>query len=153
MVRGSSADQRSANRRLSASFIARGRTQITPRDRMPRFQIVFRAHDLRAFHQRGENRKFTTRQVDRDVVRGRGEGGQVKDNSVVGEMRRGASGLAPGDSTHPCCKFVEVEWFTEIIVRAGVQPLDPVANLIERGEQQYGSFISGSSNVRKYVEA
>src|ERR1700736_4069361 len=34
MVRGSSADQRSANRRLSASFIARGRTQITPRDRI-----------------------------------------------------------------------------------------------------------------------
>src|SRR5258708_35545810 len=34
MVRGSSADQRSANRRLSASFIARGRTHITPRDRI-----------------------------------------------------------------------------------------------------------------------
>src|ERR1700731_2005370 len=34
MVRGSSADQRSANRRLSASFIAQGRTQITPRDRI-----------------------------------------------------------------------------------------------------------------------
>src|ERR1700692_3683199 len=34
MVRGSSADQRSAIRRLSASFIARGRTQITPRDRI-----------------------------------------------------------------------------------------------------------------------
>src|SRR3981189_1260431 len=34
MVRGSSADQRSANRRLSASFIAPGRTQITPRDRI-----------------------------------------------------------------------------------------------------------------------
>src|SRR5260370_41481770 len=34
MVRGSSADQRSANRQLSASFIARGRTQITPRDRI-----------------------------------------------------------------------------------------------------------------------
>src|SRR6202022_739501 len=34
MVRGSSADQRSANRRLSASFIARGKTQITPRDRI-----------------------------------------------------------------------------------------------------------------------
>src|SRR6267378_3491169 len=34
MVRGSSADQCSANRRLSASFIARGRTQITPRDRI-----------------------------------------------------------------------------------------------------------------------
>src|ERR1700732_3991755 len=32
MVRGSSADQRSANRRLSASFIARGKTRITPRD-------------------------------------------------------------------------------------------------------------------------
>jgi hypothetical protein len=31
MVRGSSADQRSANRRLSASFIARGKTQKMPR--------------------------------------------------------------------------------------------------------------------------
>src|SRR5258706_15857918 len=34
MVRGSSADERAANRRLSASFIARGRTQIPPRDRI-----------------------------------------------------------------------------------------------------------------------
>jgi hypothetical protein len=34
MARGSSADQRSANPRLGASFIARGRTQIIPRDRI-----------------------------------------------------------------------------------------------------------------------
>lgn len=49
MVRGSLADQRSANRRLSASFIARGRTQIAPRDRIQ----IGKTSSLQSHRQKG----------------------------------------------------------------------------------------------------
>ena len=55
----------------------------------------------------------------------------------MGDDRVRVAGVAPRDRADPGGKLGEIERLDEIVVGAGVQPLDPVRDLVERSQDDH----------------
>ncbi len=81
-----------------------------------------------------EQRPFARGQLHRPPVAMDAAGGEVDLERTVGDDGVGVAAVAARDRPDPRRELGQVEGFHEIVVRPRVQPLDPVRNLIERGQ-------------------
>ena len=71
----------------------------------------------------------------------------------MGDDRVRVAGIAPPDRADPGRQFAEVEGLDEIVVRAGVQPLDPVRDLVERGQDDDGRDVAAAAQRLQEADA
>ena len=69
-------------------------------------------------------------------------GGAVDLERAKGDERVGVARIAPGDRADAGREFREIEGLDEIVVRARIQSLDPVRDLVERGEDDDGRHVA-----------
>src|SRR5690606_37635230 len=80
----------------------------------------------RARQKRFEQSPFPGGQLDRLSVSPDAAGREVDVERAVGDDRIRVARIASSDGADPGRQFGKVEWFDEIIVGAGVQPIDAV---------------------------
>ncbi len=87
----------------------------------------------------------------RGAARGLARGAVERD---VGEpqQRRVAVGAAPQQRAHAREQLVEVERLHDVVVRAGVEPGDPVGDGLTRGQHQHGRAVAARAQPPAHLE-
>jgi hypothetical protein len=88
--------------------------------------------------ERLEERPFARGQLHGRAVAADGPRGEVDLDRTVGDEWVRVAAAAARDRSDPGRELGEVKGLHEIVVRARVQPLDPVRHLVERGEHDHG---------------
>src|SRR5439155_22208520 len=99
-----------------------------------------------------QQRELAGRQRQRLAFEPRLAGGRVELDIARRKRPPGAAGAAPQQRAKPRGELVQVEWFDDVIVGAGIQPRDPIGDRIARREDQYGPRVAALAHRAQYLE-
>ncbi|KGC71300.1 hypothetical protein DP56_5938 [Burkholderia pseudomallei] len=130
--------------RIAADFVAE-RIQ-------PLLELRLRQDHPRMLDQRFEQRPFARGQVDpRAGARHAARGDVDRELAELHERIRIAR-IAARDRAHARGQLGQVERLDQIVVGAGVQPRDPVRDLIERGQDDDGHRRAARAQLAQEIE-
>src|SRR5262249_7008677 len=111
------------------------------------------SHDLtRVEHERLEQIQLARRQVDRAALLEHLTGIAVQLQAAKLEDALGRRSSPPQDGADPGQQLLELEGFRQIVVGAGLQPLDPLVNVAAR-RQHDDRDVAGLPDPSADVEA
>ena len=84
-------------------------------------------------------------ELDRLAVPANAACREIDVECAVSDDRVRVASVAPPDRADPGRQFGEVERLNEVVVRTGVQPLDPVRDLVERGQDDDRRHITAGT--------
>ena len=100
----------------------------------PFFELRLGQELARPLEEGFEQRPFARRQRDGAAILADAAGGKIDIERAQGDDRVRVARIAPRHRSDARRKLGEVEGLHQIVVGAGVQPLDPVRHLVERGQ-------------------
>src|SRR5262249_31162546 len=112
----------------------------------PGEQVTRPAHEVLQQRELGRG-EFDRAATPQHLVPGRVQG-QVPDGEHHGTCRGPSAQQGP----QPREELVEREWLHEVVVRASVQPADPVLYRVPRGHHQHRSPPAGTPQTPAYLE-